>query len=452
MTTRAGATTLRRRPLLRLAVVLLFLPGRAAHADFEVLWRELAPYQGRRVTAIELSGRKVTRESVIRRELRLSVDQPLDIAALLRDCQRLENLAIFAEIRVSGEAVEPDGVRLIYHLRELPSWIPVLALTYTEEDDFSIGPGLVAGNLAGRDITLSAKAFFGGTTQYMADLQWPWITGNHVSLDFLGARLVRDDTLREFEETSDEVRPTLGMYLGDRGRLAGTFGWFRMRSDVDGKTLSPDNEDSLLRLGASLGWDTRDSWTHPRRGWLNEIEVLKTGGFLGGDGDFWTLTADLRRWQRTAAHQTLLVSGLVSYQTGMAGVDIPVYLDYRMGGANSIRGYSVEDLGKRLYGKSQLIGTVEYSFILMPMRPFKVFRWSLRLGLEAALFTDAGIAWSLPEDLRMNRARAGGGAGLRLLIPGAEMLRFDVGWSPEGGFQFHFAGRAKAERQRWRIR
>jgi outer membrane protein assembly factor BamA len=225
-----------------------------------------------------------------------------------------------------------------------------------------------------------------------------------------------------------------------------------MRSDVDGKTLSPDNEDSLLRLGASLGWDTRDSWTHPRRGWLNEIEVLKTGGFLGGDGDFWTLTADLRRWQRTAAHQTLLVSGLVSYQTGMAGVDIPVYLDYRMGGANSIRGYSVEDLGKRLYGKSQLIGTVEYSFILMPMRPFKVFRWSLRLGLEAALFTDAGIAWSLPEDLRMNRARAGGGAGLRLLIPGAEMLRFDVGWSPEGGFQFHFAGRAKAERQRWRIR
>jgi outer membrane protein insertion porin family len=443
----------RRHPRLLLAgLILWLLPPAPVRADFEVLWKDLAPYQGRRVTGVELTGRRVTHEQVIRREMRLRVGQPFEIETLLADCQRLENLALFAEIRVGGEAEEPDGVKLTYHLRELPSWIPILAATYTEEDGFSIGPGLSAGNLAGRDITLSAKTFFGGTTQYVADLQWPWIAGNHVSLDFFGARIVRDDTLRGFEETSDEVRPTLGTYLGERGRLAGSFAWFRMRSDTGGQTLSPDNEDTLLRLGASLGWDTRDSWTHPRKGWLNELEVIKTGGFVGGDGDFWTLTADLRRWQRTAARQTLFLGGLVSYQTGTPGEDIPAYMDYRMGGANSIRGYSIEDLGARLYGKSQLIGTAEYSFILMPMRPFKVFKWSLRFGLEAALFADAGIAWSRPGELNLNRTRAGGGGGLRLLIPGVEMVRFDAGWSPEGGFQFHFAGMSKAVRQRLRVR
>jgi len=74
------------------------------------------------------------------------------------------------------------------------------------------------------------------------------------------------------------------------------------------------------------------------------------------------------------------------------------------------------------------------------------------MGLDLALFTDAGIAWSEPQDLALRRARAGLGAGLRLLVPGSEMVRFDVGWSPEGGFHFHFASGSKPVAQRQRIR
>jgi len=435
-----------------LAALATLLAPVAARADVEALAKELAPYQGRRVDAIELAGNKVTKEYVIRREIQTEPGQPLDLALVAQDYQRLENLAIFADIRVVAEAREPDEVELTFQFRELPSWIPLLAVSYNEQDGVSVGPGLAAANLAGRDITLSAKAYFGGATQYSASLRWPWITGDHVSLDFRSARLERDDTLRDFRETSTEVRPRFGRYLGEHGRLGASFAWFQMRSDVDGKTLSPSNEDDLLRLGASFGWDTRDSWTHPRSGWLNEVEVIHTGGFLGGDGDFWTLTADLRRWLPTGRRQRLFVGGLVSYQTGTVGENVPVYLDYRMGGANSIRGYNVEELGRRLYGKSQLLGTLEYSFVLLPMRALKVIKWSVRLGLEAALFADAGIAWSRPEDMTWRRARGGVGAGLRVLVPGSEMLRLDLGWSPEGGFHLHFAGSTKAARQRNRIR
>jgi len=41
---------------------------------------------------------------------------------------------------------------------------------------------------------------------------------------------------------------------------------------------------------------------------------------------------------------------------------------------------------------------------------------------------------------------------LRLSSPGAEMVRLDVGWSRQGGFQFHFAGGTKASGQRNRLR
>ena len=52
----------------------------------------------------------------------------------------------------------------------------------------------------------------------------------------------------------------------------------------------------------------------------------------------------------------------------------------------------------------------------------------------------------------MRRARGGLGGGLRLLVPGSEMVRFDVGWSDDGGFHFHFANGTKPKAQRLRLR
>jgi outer membrane protein insertion porin family len=425
----------------------LALGGVPCSADTDL--GALAPYYGLRVTTIGIEGNRVTREDVIRREIRIASGDTLRLDAVLADIQRLDNLSIFAEIKVVGTA-DGEGVSLVYGMKEMPPWIPWVGFSYTEQDGFSAGPKLSALNLKGRAISLGARAYFGGAKQYSARFTWPWISGNHLSFDFYGARLNRTDTLNDFKETSYEFTPSVGTYLGEHGRFQGRFSLFRMQSDVDGKTLSPDNHDTLPRLGASLGWDTRDSWRYPRRGWQNEAELWYTG--FGGDGSFWSTNLDVRRWFPIGLRQRVLLSGLGSFQSGTVGEDIPEYLMYRMGGANSIRGYSIEDLGKRLFGKDQLIGTVEYSVNLMPLRRWDIWRFALRLGLDVAVFTDAGIAWSESRELAMNRARAGVGAGFRLLIPGSEMVRFDMGWSPEGGFQFHFASGSKPVAQRQRIR
>lgn len=434
------------------AFTLLFcLAGGSALANLD--YGLLAAHQGERVSAIELVGDRVTRPHVILREIRTRVGEPLDLAVLRADFQRLENLHIFADIRVVAEDDGVGQVRLQYVFREMTSWLPMLAITYTEENGFSVGPGLVSYNLTGRDVDLSVKTFFGGTTQYSLEGGWPWIGGeDHLGVNLRAAHLVRTDTLNEFQETSDEIAPRVSRYLGEHGRLAGMLSFFQMKSDVDGKTLSPDSTDRLFQLGAAIGWDTRDSWTNPRHGWQNELEVWKTGGSLGGDGDFWTATLDVRRWQPTAVRQKVLLSGLVSLRSGTVGKDLPEYLQYRLGGANTIRGYDVQDLGKRLFGKNQMIGTLEYAFTTVPPRQVGFWKLRFRMGVEIALFADAGIAWSESRDLTMRRARAGGGAGIRLLTPVKEMVRLDFGWSPEGGFQFHFAGGSKPVRQRARLR
>ena len=198
---------------------------------------------------------------------------------------------------------------------------------------------------------MSGRALFGGTNNYNILAEYPWISGNHVSLGFFGAHIERTDEVRGFNETSDEELPWIGTYFaGDRGRLKAGPSYFRMQSDVDGVTLSDDNDDHLYRLGLAVGWDTRDSWTVPHHGWLNELQVFRTGGFLGGEGDFWTVDVDARRFQPIGKKRTLVLASLLTVQSGEAFVDVPSYMRYFLGGANTIRGYSVED-SKTLSGK-----------------------------------------------------------------------------------------------------
>lgn len=279
---------------LGVLVAALLLASTTGAAAAETGAASLARFENLTVASIDLVGHKVTKEHVIRREILTRVGEPLRASVVDKDIQRLDNLSIFAEVNVDARA-DGSSVRLTFHFKEMPSWIPLIGASYNEQDGFSAGPKISALNLTGRGISVNGKAYFGGSKKYEVGLSWPWISGDHVSLNFRGARLSRYDELNEFQETSYEFTPQVGRYVGEHGRLKGKFSLFRMKSDVDGKTLSPDNDDQLSRFGASFGWDTRDSWRFPRTGWLNEIEVWNTG-LLGGDGDFWSLNLDVRRW------------------------------------------------------------------------------------------------------------------------------------------------------------
>jgi outer membrane protein insertion porin family len=413
---------------------------------------DLATWKGRIVRRIDYQGRKVTREHVVTREIHTTVGAPLDLRVLDEDLQRLQNLSVFSDIRVDAVADGADGVDLAFVFKESPSYLPLISVIYTEENGFSVGPTVSALNVAGLGLRGSGSAYFGGTTQYWASVDWPWAYGkNHDSVGLALAHRERPDELRGFFENSDEATAKLGRYFGTHGRGSLNVSYLRMRSNEPGITLEPDDEDHLFRLGFSLGIDTRDSWRNPRSGWQNQVQVWRTSAFWG-DGDSWLVDLDLRRWIPTAPRQKLLLSSLLTLQSGTLGVDVPTYLDYYMGGANSIRGYGVTQLGTPFSGKNQLLGTAEYSFTLMPVRRWDVAFLSFAVGAELAVFGDAGIAWNESQEFGLRRSRGGMGCGFRLLVPGSEMVRLDVGWSPTGGFHFHLASGTKPDAQRRRLR
>ncbi len=411
---------------------------------------EFEAFKNKTITQITFTGNNVTKEYVIRREMTVAVGDTLDLAALLESVVNLENLDVFSSVHVDPTDHE-NGVALAFQVREMPWIIPYIKFKYTDENGWSAGPTISALNFLGRGIKLSAFWLFGGTETFSFVGNYPWITGNHLSFDLTLKNLTREDTLNEFEEHSYELTPWLGTYIGKHGRLKGTVSWFQMNSDSTGRTLEPDDRDNFVSIRASIGYDSRDSWADPQRGWQNELEIGKTGGRLPGDGDSWRMIFDVRRYQPVAKRQNIAIGALASLNTGTVGTDDPEYLMYRMGGANTIRGYVLDELGKEVFGQNQLIVTLEYRLVVMPFREYVVWKWSFRAGLQLAAFADWGSAWNEGQSVR-DPARTGYGVGIRPLVPAVDMVRFDFGFSRDGDFVFNFGISPKFDAQRDRLR
>jgi len=410
----------------------------------------LRPFEGETVVRVAVVGHETTREYVILRELSTRVGEPFHAGTVQADVQRLDNLDIFSSVSVTG-AEEGGGVAIIYRVRELPYMLPYITYDVTDQDGWSFGPAVKSVNMLGKDIFVAGYALFGGRTSFLLDSSYPWVAGNHVSLDLDLYRIQRQNDLDGFGETAFEFTPRLGTYLGDRGRAAVGFTYLKVESDTDGHTLGADNVDVLYRVTASLGYDSRDAWGDPHRGWLNEVELTQTGGILPGDGDFYTGHFDVRRFQPVGRH-TLAVGGLLTLQGGRLGLSVPEYLDYHLGGSNSIRGYQLDDLGQWLHGRNQFLGTVEYRVPLAAAREVELLGLAADLGLAGALFVDSGAAWDRRGQLSRNRFRTGAGVGLRLLMPAVDMTRLDLAFGQGGNWGIHFAVFSKFRAQRLRLR
>ncbi len=437
---------------LFLAVFLLFyvagsLSGISHCWADEETQPDLEIYRGQIIANIQVAGNQVTKDWVIAREIWTTEGQKLDPDLIAQDITRLENLAIFGSVLVTPTP-QAGGVALNYHFTEMPWIIPYPAINYNEENGFSLGVGVASPNFAGRRISLSGSAVYGGATQYRLSASNPWITGNHVSGGISFWDQSRRNELLEFQQHTNFLAFNAGKYIGQNGRLNSSVGYYRVKSDQPDRTLSADNADNLLFAGISVGYDGRDSWRNPHEGWHNELELL----YIGGDANSWTLSADVRRYEPIGDRHTIATGPFLALQSGTVNQDVPSYMQFFVGGANSIRGYKLEELGKEIYGKNQLLYTLEYRYLLVQPTPIKVFKWTFSLGLEMAAFGDAGLAWSRSNDFNMARSRAGYGVGLRLLVPGMESLRLDVGRNQFGDFEFNFGVRAIFDERKKRVR
>jgi len=94
---------------------------------------------------------------------------------------------------------------------------------------------------------------------------------------------------------------------------------------------------------------------------------------------------------------------------------VPFYLQPTLGGPDDLRGYD----RYRFYGNGSSVASAEY-------------RWSVSQTLEMAIFGDGGNVYQRPGLIGFRDLRGDGGIGFRIKNKQASVMRFDIGFSPEG--------------------
>jgi hypothetical protein len=104
-------------------------------------------------------------------------------------------------------------------------------------------------------------------------------------------------------------------------------------------------------------------------------------------------------------------------ETTFHGADqqVPFYLQPTLGGPDDLRGYD----RYRFYDNGSSLLSGEY-------------RWPVSQALELALFGDGGNVYQRPGLIGLRDLRSDGGFGIRFKNKQVTVMRFDVGFSPEG--------------------
>src|SRR6267142_5199312 len=104
-----------------------------------------------RIQSVDFQGLASTSPGVARRELRNRVGERFSCERWEAEQARLEDLDIFADVSLRT-AVKDSQVALTYVVRELPPYLPFVALAKTEQDGLSLGPALASVNFLGQGI------------------------------------------------------------------------------------------------------------------------------------------------------------------------------------------------------------------------------------------------------------------------------------------------------------
>lgn len=372
--------------------------------------------------------------------------EPFHLANIEEDDKGLDRLGVFSEASIEA-APGDSGVILDVDVKETLRYIPVISMAISDENGISIGGGLKSVNLLGSGIYLSATAKFGGATTIELIMRSPYQAKSHFTYQFEYYHRDRENALFGFNEVADEFFFVLRRTMRRKYNAGIEYSYQIIQSDRDGKTVSPDNQDHVSTLGLSAGVDTRDLWSNPRRGWYNTL-YGNWSGFLGGDTDFFRLRLDLRRYIRLSERHVIALFSMLTGTAGEVGTEIAEWQTFGLGGSNTVRGW---DLGSR-YGKNEFINTVEYRYALLRPRPFRVKGINFSLGLQVVVFADFASAWDDGDGYRRSWI-SGGGAGIRIIVPYVDMLRFEAGFGQRGfGVSLHLAAREKPDRQLLRIR
>jgi outer membrane protein insertion porin family len=400
------------------------------------------------VERIDIVGNTKTKDSVIRRQLRIAEGDPVNAFLLERERARVQALGFFKSVVLKRQMGSgPDKVVLTIEVVE----------TETRDLDFGVGYSTSEG-IAG-DISLTERNLFGngqilrvkvvgGATRFQTEVGFtePRLLGSNVSGGFDLFYKDLDFTQQasyKTEKIGGDLR--LGFPISDQWTVGTNYTLQRNKIYDVGANASaaikeavpgfPDATSSTYytsSVGYSLTYDTRNDKKRPTSGVYYTLSQDLAGA--GGDVRYIRSVGEARSYYALTDDVTLVGRATGGDIVGWGGQDVRL-LDLFYKGNESVRGFALSGIGPRdtlsanqdaLGGKMFFSTTTELLFPI-PGVPND-------LGLRGAVFTDAGSLWGVNKTAATLPGLAGNAFAMRA------SAGVGLGWdSPLGNLRADYA-------------
>lgn len=371
---------------------------------------------------IVITGNEKTKDFVIERELNFDVGDPVNVKDIDQSLRKLLLLGFFEEIsREFSQEDDPDQTVLTINLKERKTGAATFGVGYSTTDGLVGFVQISDDNLFGRGQKVQASASLGKkVTSYEFEFYEPYITKSGISL---GTGLYRQlntiktidkDTQQETESkrTSIGGNLTLGKPFTDftRGRLT-----FKLENNtyeyVSGYEDGVPEDSKTRNIGVGVNTTTVDHPFFPTEGYKNDAYLELGTTLFGGTSAYAKLRLEHSRFFEVKdGGYVLAVRGLGGR---LLGGDLPDSDKFRIGGADTVRGYSYGDPDMDMVGDNMLVFNAEFRFPIVEK-------------IQGVVFTDWGTAWDQGESLSLQNLKNSFGVGVRLDTP-LGLLRLDYG-------------------------
>lgn len=405
--------------------------------DINYRLTEGIPYK---IDEISITGNRVTKDYVIRRELPLQPGDPVDKNMIEIGKNRLMGLGYFEKVQTTTAPAGKGGDMkdINYNVKEKDTMQFKIGGGFSDTDSLV---GMVSLQETNFDITDPGSYFRGGGQRvrlqamfgierydFVANFTEPWLFGIPLKLDLSGFFRTRYwEDWRE-QRGGGEISLTHRMFdqftTGSVGYTIQNVRVYHMKSDMSERFQEEKGSTLVSKAWLGLTRDTRDSMFNPSSGYeVSGLAELNTQA-LGASDNYYKLEAKGIHYFSFLEKAVILhVAGKIGVMDNFTGSDpVPIFERYFLGGGDTLRGFPYRgvgpvDVNKDNYGgQSMLLFTVEATHPI----------WDC---IRGAVFCDIGNAWEDPGDFDLSGINIGAGYGLRVNIPQIKHpLRIDLGY------------------------
>jgi outer membrane protein insertion porin family len=387
------------------------------------------------IEQINITGNTITRDKVIRREMRVVENSIYNEKLLKLSKQKLEQLGYFESVEVATpRGSQDDRLVLNLNVKEKPTGTFSIGAGYSSAESFLFTASVAKNNFFGLGISGNVSAEISGRRQqFSASLTDPYFLDTRNIFSANAYRISTD--FEDFRRQSFGGGVTLGRRLFD-------FTAISMGYQIEDVQLNEfdlivpifftENASGLSSsLVFSMNRDTRNNPLVTTKGSYLSVDMQYSGNGLGGDVDFFRVMGNARFFFPVWKGSVFRFNARAGWIKSLSGEPVPLFERFFTGGINSLRGYELRSVGPAItipgsitgadeefvYGGDKLlVFNVEYEFPIYNQG-----------GFRGVVFFDAGNAFAEDQTFNPINLRADFGAGIRWVSPFGP-LRFEWGF------------------------